>query len=154
MEQPAICSFERCFTSHGEQAKKWNQELECQLNVLTNDEQHVSLEDRGRRLYQDHWDPLGCSQALAFSCPACCTCASVEVQHSLTNFPLESPQCATPPDETASNSRSGIFPCSHTSSLSKDWLQQQSFNRRKGETPSFSFGLLISGSFHRKVTKL
>eukprot|EP00544_Gedaniella_sp_CCMP2646_P001681 CAMPEP_0202510620 /NCGR_PEP_ID=MMETSP1361-20130828/53391_1 /ASSEMBLY_ACC=CAM_ASM_000849 /TAXON_ID=210615 /ORGANISM="Staurosira complex sp., Strain CCMP2646" /LENGTH=245 /DNA_ID=CAMNT_0049144893 /DNA_START=40 /DNA_END=777 /DNA_ORIENTATION=+ len=63
------------------------QELERQLNVLTNTDQYVSLEDRGRSLHQDEWNTDNCSRALFFPSPASCMCASVEADFSLASMP-------------------------------------------------------------------
>lgn len=63
------------------------QELERQLNVLTNADQYVSLEDRGRSLHPDEWNTDNCSRALFFPSPASCMCASFEVDFSLASMP-------------------------------------------------------------------
>lgn len=69
------------------QSQRRIQELEHQLNLLTNEDQYVSLEDRGRSLHQDEWNTENCSRALFFPSPASCMCASVETDHAQASMP-------------------------------------------------------------------
>ena len=70
-----------------EDAQKRIEELEHQVNVLTNNNEYYTFEERGRNLFQDRWNQVGASRAIFFPFPASCTCASVETHHSVASMP-------------------------------------------------------------------